>query len=72
MNYYAVEIKRTSYVTIHVEATSKAHAEALAWQEIETDGSYGTSDDADWDLNDIYEQFATDGTRSYGTQGEAA
>lgn len=72
MKHFAVEIKRTSYVTIHVEAKNKEEAETQAWQEIETDGSYGTSADADWDLNDIYEQFATDGTRSYGTQGEAA
>ena len=70
MKHFAVEIKRTSYVTIHVEAKSKEEAETLAWQEIETDGSYGTSDDAAWDLSDIYEQFATDETRSYGPQGE--
>ena len=72
MNYYAVEIKRTSYVTIHVEATSKAHAEALAFEELENDGSYGATNEADWELQDIYEQFATDDTRSYGPQGAAA
>jgi hypothetical protein len=72
MNHFAVEVKRTSYVTIHVEASTKAQAEELAWAEIESGESYGISDDANWEVEDIYEQFATDNTRSYGPQGEAA
>jgi hypothetical protein len=72
MKHFAVEVKRTSYVTIHVEASTKAQAEELAWAEIESGESYGISDDANWEVEDIYEQFATDNTRSYGPQGEAA
>jgi hypothetical protein len=72
MKHFAVEIKRTSYVTIHVEADTEARAEELAWEEINSGESYGISDDANWEVEDIYEQFATDNTRSYGPQGEAA
>jgi hypothetical protein len=72
MKHFAVEVKRTSYVTIHVEANTKEQAEELAWAEIESGESYGISDDANWGVEDIYEQFATDNTRSYGPQGEAA
>jgi hypothetical protein len=72
MKHFAVEVKRTSYVTIHVEASTKAQAEELAWEEINSGESYGISDDANWEVEDIYEQFATDNTRSYGPQGETA
>ena len=66
MKHYAIELKRTSYVTVYVEAETKEQAESLAWQEIESGESYGISDDADWECLDIYEQFATDETRSNG------
>ena len=70
MKQFAVELKRTSYVTIYVEADTQAQAEELAWNEINGDESYGVSDDAEWECSTIYEQFATDETRSYGPQGE--
>ena len=54
MKTYEVEFKRTSYVTITVEAESKDHAEELAWQEL-ADGSYGDLDDANWDTESIEE-----------------
>ena len=57
MKQFAVELKRTSYVTIYVDADTKEQAEALAWAELETDGSYGTADCAEWTCEDIYEQF---------------
>lgn len=63
---FAVELKRTSYVTIYVDAETKEQAETLAWDELSEDGSYGTDSDADWDVADIYEQFATDESRSTG------
>ena len=66
MKQFAVELKRTSYVTIYVDAETKDQAETLAWAEIDSGESYGISDDADWQCNDIYEQFATDETRSNG------
>jgi hypothetical protein len=66
MKHFAIELKRTSYVTVYVEAETKEQAETLAWQEIESGESYGISDDADWECSDIYEQFATDETRSNG------
>jgi hypothetical protein len=38
----------------------------LAWAEIESGESYGISDDANWEVEDIYEQFATDESRAHG------
>jgi hypothetical protein len=66
MKHFAVELMRTSYVTVYVEAETKDQAENLAWREINGDESYGVSDDAHWECSDIYEQFATDETRSNG------
>jgi hypothetical protein len=66
MKQFAVELKRTSYITIYVDAETKDQAETLAWQELESGESYGVSGDADWECADIYEQFATDDSRSYG------
>jgi len=45
---YQVELQRTSYVTVTVEATNADHAEALAWQELERD--HVNIEDANWDL----------------------
>jgi len=66
MKQFAVELKRTSYVTIYVDAETKDQAEELAWDELGEDGSYGTGQDADWECADVYEQFATDSSRSNG------
>lgn len=55
MKTYTVELKRTSYVTITIEAESPDHADELAWYEIQTDGSYGASDDAEWTTERIEE-----------------
>lgn len=60
MKHFAVEIKRTSYVTLYVEAENEERAEALAWEELSSGESYGISDDADWECVDIYEQFDTE------------
>lgn len=61
MKLYAVELKRTAYVTIYVDAENEEQAEENAWQELQSDGSYGCGDDADWECCDIYEQFITVG-----------
>lgn len=52
MTQYAVELTRTVYITIHVEAKDKDEAETLAWQEIEN-GNY--DGDAHWEISDISE-----------------
>lgn len=70
MKHFAVELKRTSYITIFVDAETKDQAEDAAWLELQTcDYDDG---DADWECADIYEQFATDETRSSGPQGATA
>ena len=66
MKSYAVERKRTSYITVYVDAETKEQAEDLAFEEIQTDGSWGTGQDADWTCTEVYEQFATDESRSTG------
>jgi hypothetical protein len=65
---FAVEIKRTSYYTVYVEAETKDQAETIAWQEIEND--IASERDADWECSDIYEHFATDETRANGLRGK--
>lgn len=72
MKTYQIELKRVSYVNLTIEAESQDEAEALAWQELASDGSYGT-ESADWDIESIeLDEPATDETRSYGPQGETA
>lgn len=64
MKTFAVELKRTSYVTVYVEAESEEQAEEKVWAEAEYAGY--DDGDADWDCVDIYEQFATDDSRANG------
>jgi hypothetical protein len=64
MKHFAVELKRNSYITVHVDAETKEQAEAAAWLKIEQD--VADISDADWECTDIYEQFATDESRSNG------
>lgn len=53
MKTYQIELKRTSYVNILVEADSLEQAEALAWKELET--SDNDEQDASWELESIEE-----------------
>lgn len=53
MKHYAVELSRTVYITIHVEARDMDEAETLAWCEIDNSNYHR---DVDWELNDITEQ----------------
>lgn len=55
MKTYHVELKRTSYVNISIEAESPEEAEQLAWDELQSDGSYGMKY-ADWDCTGVFEQ----------------
>jgi hypothetical protein len=71
MKTYQIEMKRTSYINIEIEAESQDEAEALAWKGIAQDYY---RDDGHWDIESIeeLEDIATDETRSYGPQGETA
>ena len=72
MKTYQIELKRTSYVNLTIEAENVDEAEMLAWQELASDGSYG-HESADWEVESIeLDEPATDETRSYGPQGETA
>ena len=53
MKTYQIELKRTSYVNLTIEAESEDEAEKLAWAELSSGESYGISDDADWNLESI-------------------
>jgi len=57
MKYYQVELKRVCYVNLDIEAESQEEAEALAWKELASDGSYGEGD-ASWELESIAEVAA--------------
>jgi hypothetical protein len=50
MKTYQIELKRTSYINIEVEAESQDEAEALAWKSIEQDYY---RDDGHWDIESI-------------------
>ena len=56
MNFYTVELKRTSYVTLQIEAATPEEAEEKAWIELQAGESYGLTDDADWNLESIEKQ----------------
>ena len=53
MKTFEVELRRTSYITMTVEAESRDEAEAKAWRELE----HGRADinDATWDVESIEE-----------------
>lgn len=54
MKTYEVELQRTSYITLTVEANSKEEAEALAWKRIEQD--VVNINDSQWDVESIEEK----------------
>jgi hypothetical protein len=53
MRVYEVEYRRTSYITVTVEANSKEEADQKAWREIEHDRA--DINDACWELELIQE-----------------
>ena len=70
MKTYQIELKRTSYVNLTIEAENEDEAEALAWKQVDQDYY---RDDGAWDIESIeLDDMATDETRSYGPQGETA
>jgi hypothetical protein len=54
MKTYNVELKRTSYITVSVEAENKEAAEEIAWLELDKH----EDNDANWDLESIEEVFS--------------
>ena len=54
MKTYEVELRRTSFITLTVEADSAEEAENKAWERIEADVVNIT--DADWQVESIEEQ----------------
>ena len=54
---YIVELKRVSYENMRIEASSREEAEALAWKELESDGSYGMKY-AEWECSGVFEEEA--------------
>ena len=70
MKTYQIELKRTSYINLTIEAENEDEAEALAWTQVDQDYY---RDDGAWDIESIEEEeIATDESRSYGPQGETA
>lgn len=70
MKTYQIELKRTSYINLTIEAENEDEAEALAWKQVDQDYY---RDDGAWDIESIeLDDIATDETRSYGPQGEMA
>jgi hypothetical protein len=56
MKTYEVELQRTSYITVTVEAENEDDAEKLAWQKIEQDCV--NVNDSHWDVESIEEIFS--------------
>ena len=50
MKTYQIELKRTSYVNLTIEAENEDEAEALAWKQVDQD--YYREDGA-WDIESI-------------------
>jgi hypothetical protein len=53
MKTYEVELKRTSYIVVAVEANSFAEAEDLAWREVE---HMDAKSDGAWEIESIEEK----------------
>lgn len=54
MKTFEVELRRTSYIVLRVDATDKDTAEQSAWAALES-GYFGQADDASWDVESIEE-----------------
>jgi len=54
MKTYGVELKRTSYIFVTVEAENEDDADEQAWKRIEADGGINIYDSS-WDIESIEE-----------------
>ena len=50
MKTYQIELKRTSYINIEIEAASQDEAEALAWKQVDADYY---KDDGAWEIESV-------------------
>ena len=55
MKTFEVELKRTSYVVITVEASSEEEAKTKAWKELDANYDHGDILAASWDVESIEE-----------------
>ena len=55
MKTYEIELRRTSYVVISVEAENEATAEELAWKELDKNGHMYDPAYANWEVESIEE-----------------
>jgi hypothetical protein len=73
MKTYQIELKRTSYINLTIEAENEDEAEALAWTQV--DQNY-YRDDGNWEVESIEEDNITidldGGVSAVNEQGETA
>lgn len=62
MKFYEIALKRTSYITLIIDAYSQEEAEQKAWQEVES--GRADIDDANWDIEYIAEAERTEEDRT--------
>jgi len=55
MKKFEVELRRTSYIVITVEAESRDEAEDRAWEELDNNYDHGDFEAASWDVESIEE-----------------
>lgn len=55
MKTFEVELRRTSFITVTVEANTSEEAEEKAWAEIKAE-DYRAFKDADWELESVEEK----------------
>ena len=55
MKKFEVELRRTSYIVITVEAESRDEAEDKAWEELDNNYDHGDFEAASWDVESIEE-----------------
>lgn len=52
---YEIELRRTSFITVYVEAQNEEEAEQLFWDDMEEYLGDAYTDNADWSLESIEE-----------------
>lgn len=55
MKTYEVELKRTGYVVMSVEAANEEDAEIKAWEKLATDADSWNDSNGNWELEGIEE-----------------
>lgn len=56
MKTFEIEFRRTSFITLTIEAETAEQAETLAWEELDAGESYGINGDADWQVESTEEK----------------